>query len=526
MENQRNSPANLAEVIKVLERMKEDIQVHDWVSVIRRICRMAGRTPADVPADPVEVRAILVRLRPIEFGLKSKTWSTMRCTLAAALNAVGIVDRLPRGQAKHNADWSRLIQAIAGNKRLSSGLAAFVKYCCSNSIGPAAVNDTIVQEFWTWLLTRTLHPKPRDVAQSVPRLWNEAARVVAGWPQVKLTTLSFRAPSKRRQWHDLATTYRADVDAYIAGRAKPDPFDERPSAPRRPLALSTLRLQREHLRLAASVLAFSEAPPVRLADVVEREAFKRILRHYYGSAGDQPNRFAVSLAKTLLQVAKYHVQLTTEELDKLKAIAARLPAIPFDLTEKNKALIRKFDSDHLRARLVFLPDELLRKAELGLRQGEIRLVDVQVAVAVDILLAVPLRPRNLSRLNWRRHFGEPNGPGGPLYLHIPGAEMKSGKEYDAEVPEEVARRLRWYRRNILAHIGADPEGNLFVTRKGGHKSQTTITVQIIRMIAKHVGVHMTPHQFRHLAASQYLDQHTKDFETARALLGTARSGRP
>lgn len=519
MENQRNSPADLAHVIRTLESLKDDLKVRDWVSVIRRTCRMAGLAPADVPADPVEIRAMLIRIRPTEFGLKEKTWSTMRCALATALHAAGIIDRLPRGQASHHAEWSRLMQALSGDKRMSSGLAAFVNYWCLRKIDPASVRDTTVQEFLVWLLTRTLYPKPRDVARWAPKLWNEAARKVAGWPRVELAKLSFRAPSKRRQWHDLPSSYRCDVDAYLAARAEPDPFDERAFAPRRPLAPTTLRLQREHLRLAASVLAAAGTPPTRLADVVEREAFKRVLRHYCGSGSDQPNRFAVSISKTLLQVARYHVHLTAVELDDLKGLAARLPAIPLDLTGKNKALIRKFDSDQLRAKLVFLPDELLQKSGLALRQGKIRLVDAQVAVAIDILLAIPLRPRNLSRLNWRRHFSEPNGPRGPLYLHIPGAEMKSGKDYDAEVPEEVARRLRWYRKKILVGVGAPPQGNLFVTTKGRKKSQSTITAQIIKMVAKHVGVHMTPHQFRHLAACHYLDEHASDFQTARALLG-------
>ena len=139
MENQRNSPANLADVIKTLESMKDDIQVRNWAAVIRRTCRMAGLAPADVPADPVEIRAMLIRIRPTEFGLKDKTWSTMRCALAAALHAAGIIDRLPRGQASNHPEWSRLMQALSGDKRMSSGLAAFVNYCCLNKIDPAAV---------------------------------------------------------------------------------------------------------------------------------------------------------------------------------------------------------------------------------------------------------------------------------------------------------------------------------------------------------------------------------------------------
>ena len=49
-----------------------------------------------------------------------------------------------------------------------------------------------------------------------------------------------------------------------------------------------------------------------------------------------------ALAVTLIQVAQYHVGATKEEVGELKHIAAKLPAVPFDLTAKNKALLRQF----------------------------------------------------------------------------------------------------------------------------------------------------------------------------------------
>ena len=39
------------------------------------------------------------------------------------------------------------------------------------------------------------------------------------------------------------------------------------------------------------------------------------------------------------------------------------------------------------------------------------------------------------------------------------------------------------------------------------------------MIEQRVGVRMTVHQFRHIAAVFYLEDHPEDFETVRALLG-------
>jgi integrase len=130
----------------------------------------------------------------------------------------------------------------------------------------------------------------------------------------------------------------------------------------------------------------------------------------------------------------------------------------------------------------------------------------------------------LSSLTWRRHFSEPDGPKGRLLLHIPAEETKSKlQDLVAEIPDDVAKRLRWYRRHILPRLNADPNGPLFVTKTGNAKTQETLSAQITQVIRRRLGVHLTPHQPRHLAAIWYLDEHPEDFETPRAFLGHAWS---
>ena len=58
-----------------------------------------------------------------------------------------------------------------------------------------------------------------------------------------------------------------------------------------------------------------------------------------------------------------------------------------------------------------------------------------------------------------------------------------------------------------------------MTKGGGLKTQETLSQQIIETIADHVGIHMTPHQFRHFAATLYLEARPEDFETVEILLG-------
>src|SRR5262245_38523684 len=229
-------------------------------------------------------------------------------------------------------------------------------------------------------------------------------------------------------------------------RGKPDLFDEKPSAPRRPLAASTLHQQSEHLRLAASVLIESGVPVEdikALADLVQPERFKTVLRYYHERANRQPNAFVVCLAQTLIQVAQYHSGATAEEVAQLKRIASKLPPVPSDLTPKNKTLALQFESDRMRAKLLFFAEQLMAEVAQHLTQGRLHFVDAQIAIAIDVDLVIPLRPQNLVTLTWQRNFSEPDGPKGRLLLHIPARKTKSKlQDLVAEIPPDAAKRLR------------------------------------------------------------------------------------
>ena len=518
-----DKPNTLADVLAIVASADlVPARRRDMISSINRLCEMAGCSPPTMPADACALRAALGRIRPAKFGVSAKTFSNLRSLLAAALRQAGALDDMGRGFARSHPDWAPLLQGIGADRRLGEGLAAFANWCAMNAISPDAVTDDSVKQFSIWLETRTHCPKPRDVARRTPLLWNEAGATVGGWSKIKLSRISLRAPRKRLAWDDLSESFRRDAEAYLAGRADVDLFDEAAAAPRRPLAPKTLRQQGEHLRLAASVLVelgIDAANVASLADLVERERFKTILRHYHGARDGKPSAFAVGLAKTLVQVAKHHVDASPERVAELKALAAKLPPIPFDLTAKNKALLRQLESEGLRAKLLFLPEALLARAESKTGKPRLPFVEAQIAIAIDIQLACALRPQNLSSLHWRRHFLEPDGPKGSLLLHIPAEETKARRQdLTVEIPADVAGRLRWYRRRLLPRIGADPNGFLFVTEEGERKSQHTLSRQITEMVAKHVGVHMTPHQFRHFAASVYLEANPEDHQTAQAIL--------
>jgi integrase len=61
--------------------------------------------------------------------------------------------------------------------------------------------------------------------------------------------------------------------------------------------------------------------------------------------------------------------------------------------------------------------------------------------------------------------------------------------------------------------------HLFVTWRGKPRTQGALAVAIEKTVLKYVGVRLTPHQFRHLAAKIVLDQNPGAFELVRELMG-------
>ena len=526
MMNNNKSPETAEDLLEFV--IKVPLRVsrrRDLKSSINRYCEMAGCAPRGLHLEATTLRQTSRKIRPAAHNVTQKTWQNIQSSFAKALELAGVIDRMGSGLALRHPTWGPLMQSVGPDKRLSCGLAAFTNWCAARGIIPEQVDDDVLQEFHSWLETRTLCPKPRDVVRGIPHVWNEARRKVSGWPQLELTALSFKNPCRHLPWEALSDDFQRDAQSYLKMRADPDVFDERPSAPRRKLAASTLKAQSEHLRLAASVLiesGLSVAGIKALADLVQPEQFKTILRYYHTQANGQPNAFATCLAQTLIQVAKHFVGVTADELAQLKRIAAKLPAVPLEPTAKNNALLRQLESERLLAKLLFLPEMLIAEVTNRLEKGRLHLVDAQVAIAIAVQLATALRPHNLISLNWQRHFFEPDGPRGQLLLHIPAAEMKSRRDdFDVEIPDHVARKLRWYRRRILPRLKVDPNGDLFITKAGCRKDQRTLTIQIIKAIKRHLGIHMTTHQFRHLAGYSYLEQNPQDSETARLMLGHA-----
>lgn len=519
-------PLTAAQLITWIQaRNLPQAQERDWISAINRICLMGGVSASQFVVTSVNARDLLANIEPAAHGVSRKTFSNIRSNFTSACVAVGVIDGNLRGVANQHSEWAKVRKFIAGDKSLSNGLARFMAFCAFKSIEPDEVNDAVLSDYLSWLEERTLVPKPLAHARCVPKRWNKASEQFDSWPNQKLSAVDIGRTKRKIPWVDLPCEFKQDADRYLESRRNPDPFDEHPNAPTRPLAEGTIRQHREHIRLAFHVLLEANCPPENLADLVEPESVKIVLRYYLGSNDRrEPNAFVLGLGKTLIAIAKTYLRLDEPELAQLKKLIGKLAPVPFDLTEKNKKLLRHFDDDRNIAALFRLVDKLFENAKYRLdNQLSYFHNPAQAGLAIAILMAAPIRSQNLVTLNWRRHFhstGSANGKKDDLRLIIPASETKTRRrDCIFGVDVWLQKRIDWYRRNILPGINADPNGDLFARPSAERRSQNGLSRLITRTVKRELGIHMTPHQFRHLAAKIYLDHHPDDLETVRQLLG-------
>jgi integrase len=213
------------------------------------------------------------------------------------------------------------------------------------------------------------------------------------------------------------------------------------------------------------------------------------------------------------------VKVPADVIATLKALRSKLGTLPTGLTEKNKALLRKFEDPRLLDALVHLPNKLWRAARRGLAMSRWPFIDLQSALAIDLLLHCGLRMQNLASLNFEEHLHWPQGRRQPAFLTFGGDETKNDAPLEFEIAAELADRLLVYRNEIApAVIGKRPDA-VFVTFTGKPRTQSAIKVAIERTVLRHLGVKITPHQFRHIAAKINLDSNPGAYELVRQLLG-------
>ena len=283
-----------------------------------------------------------------------------------------------------------------------------------------------------------------------------------------------------------------------------------------------MRLRRDQFHAAVSALIDTGIKPAAirsLADLVTAANFKAILRRRVEMADGAPNSFNHSLAIALTLVARDWVRVDGAAEAELKRLLSKVPVPLKGLTDKNKHFLRQFDDVNTLRRLVQLPERLWTEVKRDTNPTYRTLAKAHAALAMAILIYMPIRLQNLLMLEFEKHLFIRTGRAAKSTLELSSGEVKNDLDLAFEVPPQVVKMLVEYRDRIAPKIIGERPARLFVNVDGTPKTEKALGALITNYTRTRAGITLTPHQFRHLSAKLLLDHQPGGFETVRQLLG-------
>jgi integrase len=416
------------------------------------------------------------------------------------------------------ASWSKLMAELS-SKRMHLGLSRLARWCSGKGIEPVQVSNAVLTDFIDSVRQGTLHRKPNELHRNVACIWNEAAQETRMRLQ-RVLVPSFRGPAKRVEWSLLPASFQNDLEAYLDWCGGSDAFAV--DARSRTLAPQTVKLQQNHVHAGVTALVETGISPKvikSLGDLVAIVNFKRILRRRHEIVGGRENVFNRDLARTLIEIARRWKKVSAARLEELQRLANKVPAPQAGLTSKNKKTLRQFDDPNNLRRLLEFPDRLWAQVKRQTNPDRRTLVEAQAAIAVGLLTFMPMRPQNLSALEFDEHIFLHASPGAISSLEVPASEVKNRTEIAFDIPSHLAKMLIEYRNRIAPKVIGRRPDRLFVKADGTAKNQWAVSWLIRTYLRKREGLQLSPHQFRHLGAKVVLDSEPGNFEVVRQLLG-------
>jgi len=487
---------------------------------LRRIAKVLGRDLSQLPARLGALRYGIGRLHHAQLGISRKTLQNHVANLKAAIRHVAGQKRLSgRGIALSPA-WSSLYDQLT-DRRLRLGLIGFLKYCSATGIDPFSVSETSVAAFIAYATEVQFTVNPNDLHKQVTRCWNRAKETVPGWPQITLPVPDFRRQPASMPWEVFELSFLEDVEHYLSLLGGENLLDE--DAPDKPCKPSTIKTRRDYLRLAASAAVKQGVPAESLrslADLVSPPVVRRILELYVAKKGGKISTFTIDMAERLYAIARTYAKAPEEQLRQLERFCIKLrPNRRPGLTEKNMAVVRAFKDPQNRARLKALPTQLFNEA-LAERDARMQgAVTAELAVLIQILLVAPMRLANLAALHLETSVIRIGGPEPTYHLVIPPEDVKNDQPLEYPLPKAVSEMLGRYLTEFRPRLRRQDNPWLFPGEGVGHKTKGTLSDQIIKRITKELGIRVTPHQFRHLAAAFILEKDPANYEFIRRVLG-------
>jgi integrase len=488
-------------------------QIVDRSSAIRCLCKALGKAPDCTPIFALKNGA--ASLSPAQCGVSQRTFENYQSQVRQAL--FGISPNLLNTRAiKMAPEWQQLFDVV-DDPHVKKGCGRFARWATRHGILPFSVDQASADRYAADLIDRLLSRSSRQPVISFCKSWNEAMkRFPDAWPKQRLD------PGDRRQTYALPIAnvdqcFVDDMDKMLAAfgnpLALPNGFDA-------PYAKSTLiEMRRIYVRMY-SIAVSGGCSVASLSDMVAAPVAELILQHYLEKFSKENTKSAHKYAHFLYIAAKFWVRSEPEALKTLHRYRKNTKPKNTGMTASNRAMVRFFEDDKLVAKLLHQGEKAIEKFK-RLKQPKLRdALQLQIAVAIDILTAAPVRPQNLASIDLEKHLVRYASKASPKYHLVFNAdEVKNDLDLEFKLPTRVQKILELYVNYALPIISAKGNTQLFPGQKIGPKGPGLLSKQIAARSLRVLGVRVTGHRFRHLVGYIYLKDNPSGHEAVRRFLG-------
>ncbi len=527
----RNLPATLAErptMAFVRDQIQADPklssrQKQETVSALRTMAKAVGRPLEELPANPLYLWDKINKVLPVAAGLTEARWRNVRSLVRFALKRTGLAFVPGRYREPLAPAWEDLFRLLNGGQR-PYALSRLAHYGSVNGLLPEQVSDEVVRTFVEDLKAGGLGPKARRIHRETCVLWNRAATSIAAWPKQLLTV-----PDHRNfyvlPWTRFPESLKADFDAYMHHLGGGDILEDVDFRPLRPRSIQTRTSQ---LRQYLSALVHRGRDPQTLrslADVVAVATVKDGLRFFLDRCGGKPSKSMLDIACVVKAMARHWAKVDDRHLGELKSICGSLKQrlknhMPgTGPTRKSMERLRQFLDPRNVAAVVTLPQRIVAGLPKTGKPTRRQALEVQTALAIELLLMLPLRIKNLAELDLEAHITR-SRPGGVVAVSFADEEVKNEFTIEAELPADTVNLLDLYLSRYRPVLLKEPSTALFPGQDCKEpKSAQRLGEQITECLKKRCGLLVHPHLFRHVAALTYLNANPGAYGLMRLVLG-------
>jgi integrase len=474
------------------------------LSALRRTRALLGNGAADIKADPKMVLQRLAQLAPAMAGMGHQSFANLKSRVRSAFRYASPRIKPARSWRRLKGVWAQIDQALEVGR--SRELSRFLRFADGNGWLPEEIGSGHLERFTHYLAEEALIEDFTRIVRATARAWNSVAQSRPDLQLKQLPVLPLKRERYWVEWESLPSALRQEIEDYLARRINPDPFLAGPSKALSPYTVQQYRYF--FIQLASALVALG-TPCEQLGSITHLLLpcnVEAALRFFYARGGDRVTEQVLIMAARAYKVAKHHKSMLAQDVEELAAIWKKVrEAAPVQrgLTAKNRKLLERLEDQAFADRLLMLPKRLMETA-VGTKNPGIAAGLARDAVAIELLLLCGMRVGNLVDLRIGetiRRYGE--GRHARWVIEIPPEKVKNNQPLRFVLPEESAWLLELYLEKWhLSWCG--PSEWLFPNSTQGHIDTKVLSTIIAKRTQRLLGVPITCHQFRHLAAEIYL----------------------